>query len=437
MKRRLALLLCVVFCLFSGCSVEADELLALPQLPAQHVLVQNQINQLLADGVSLSAPLSGTDRSSVQMVDLDQDGVDEAVVFGVSRKNDTTVPQVYIYRFIRGRYELAQRLDGVGDSIDTVQYPRMGPQRHRLLIVGWRLGANPVCGLSVYQYDGQNAVMLLSSEYTGLCAADFDGDKTEELLVLRYSATEVGNASLYTYSEGAFASAASAPLTAGVTTPSAIVFEPVGGGYSGAVVDAPLLSRDRADGGMVTDVLICTDGRLSNVTYSEADQRSVSTYRPIAYPSRDINGDGILEIPRIEYLPNVPAENGFMRVDWCSIGESGTLERQFSAFTVQDCGWYFIMPDTLIPSVTLMTGEHEPERISYVFCEYNSETEQVGRPFWEIFTITGLERNSAVAELNLFELARTSTRIYAAKLHVSDDSGIITYSELSRSFFLN
>ena len=437
MKKRLALLLCAVFCLFSGCSLEADELLALPQLPAQHVLVQNQINQLLADGVSLSAPLSGTDRSSVQMVDLDQDGVDEAVVFGVSRKNDTTVPQVYIYRFIRGRYELAQRLDGVGDSIDTVLYPRMGPQRRRMLIVGWRLGANPVCGLSVYQYDGQNAVMLLSSEYTGLCAADFDGDKIEELLVLRYSATEVGNASLYTYSEGAFSSTASAPLTAGVTTPSSIVFEPVGGGYSGAVVDAPLLSRDSKDGGMVTDVLIYSDGRLSNVTYSEADQRSVSTYRPIAYPSRDINSDGILEIPRIEYLPNVPSENGFLRVDWCAVGESGTLERQFSAYTVQDCGWYFIMPDTLIPSVTLISGEHEPERVSYIFCEYNSETEQVGRPFWEIFTITGLERNSAVAELNLFELARTSTRIYAAKLHLPDDSGIITYSEISKSFFLN
>ena len=256
MKRRLALLLCAVFCLFSGCSMEADELLALPQLPAQHVLVQNQINQLLADGVSLSAPLTGTDRSSVQMVDLDQDGTDEAVVFGVSKKNDTTVPLVCIYRYVRGRYELAQRLDGVGDSIDTVLYPRMGPERSRLLAVGWRLGANPVCGLSVYQYDGRSATMLLSSEYTGLCAADFDGDKAEELLVLRYSAKEVGSASLYTLRAGSLESAAAAPLTAGVTKPDSIVFEPVGAGYSGAVADVPLMAPGGEEiAGMVTDVL--------------------------------------------------------------------------------------------------------------------------------------------------------------------------------------
>ena len=45
-----------------------------------------------------------------------------------------------------------------------------------------------------------------------------------------------------------------------------------------------------------------------------------------------------------------------------------------------------------------------------------------------------MERNSALSDLGLFELARTSSRIYAARM--SGDSEIMTYSELSECFCL-
>ena len=92
------------------------------------------------------------------------------------------------------------------------------------------------------------------------------------------------------------------------------------------------------------------------------------------------------------------------------------------------------MPDTLLPSVTLVSGDQETGRTSYLFCSYNSETGELGRTFWEIYTISGMERNSAISDLGLFELARTSSRIYAARM--PGDSEIMTFTELSECFCL-
>ena len=65
--------------LLSGCSVESDDLLSLPRLPEQYVLVQDQIDLLLSDGVTLAAPVYGAERSPIQMVDLGGDGTSTAI----------------------------------------------------------------------------------------------------------------------------------------------------------------------------------------------------------------------------------------------------------------------------------------------------------------------------------------------------------------------
>ncbi|MDY3285226.1 MAG: hypothetical protein SOX31_01470 [Eubacteriales bacterium] len=426
--------------LLSGCSVESDDLLSLPRLPEQYVLVQDQIDLLLSDGVTLSAPVSGAERSPIQMVDLDGDGTDEALAFCVSKKNDAAAPQVYVYRYSRGRYVLAGCLEGAGDSIDTVLYPEMGLTHTRMLVVGWRLGASPVRGLSVYLYDGTSPVMLYSGEYTGLTVCDLDRDGAEELLVLRHTASaSAGEAQLLTYESQRLSSASAAPLSCDVTQPQSIVCDRLGENLYGVVIDATLSGEDRAgEAGMITDILIFDSGRLHNVAYSEAERRSSVTYRPVEYRSRDIDGDGKIEIPLVDYLPGSSAQSRspFLRIDWCGVSDSLTLSRRFTAYTAPGGEWYFVMPDTLIPSVTMLPGSDDTGVSSCVFCEYNSETEQTGRALWEIYTLTGPEKYETLASLELFELARTSSRIYGAKLYLDEDNDILSYSELSQSFFL-
>ena len=68
----LSLVLSVQLC---GCSfgfgATAEELYRLPRLPEEYESLEVQIDALLADGASHTAPASGSNLQSLQMMDLD------------------------------------------------------------------------------------------------------------------------------------------------------------------------------------------------------------------------------------------------------------------------------------------------------------------------------------------------------------------------------
>ena len=67
----------------SGCMFVSspDELYSLPKLPEEYTDLENEINTLLSTGYEYIAPTEGENLQLVQMVDVDSDGIDEAIVF--------------------------------------------------------------------------------------------------------------------------------------------------------------------------------------------------------------------------------------------------------------------------------------------------------------------------------------------------------------------
>lgn len=70
MKKRILICLLVLLLSLTGCMADSNELLRLPQLPQQYMLVQAQLDQILSDNTQLSAPVSGENRGAIQMADL-------------------------------------------------------------------------------------------------------------------------------------------------------------------------------------------------------------------------------------------------------------------------------------------------------------------------------------------------------------------------------
>ena len=60
---------------------------ALPKLSGEYESLESQIDALLSSGAEYAAPTSGSNLQSVQMIDLDGDGEEEAVAF-FRRAND-------------------------------------------------------------------------------------------------------------------------------------------------------------------------------------------------------------------------------------------------------------------------------------------------------------------------------------------------------------
>ena len=53
----------------------------LPKLAGEYESLESQIDALLTNGAEYAAPTSGSNLQSVQMIDLDGDGSEEAVAF--------------------------------------------------------------------------------------------------------------------------------------------------------------------------------------------------------------------------------------------------------------------------------------------------------------------------------------------------------------------
>ena len=70
------LLVCLTGCMFRG----VDELYAVPRTSETNLKLQETINSVMGGAVGIS-PISGNNTQTIQLIDLDKDGMQEAVAF--------------------------------------------------------------------------------------------------------------------------------------------------------------------------------------------------------------------------------------------------------------------------------------------------------------------------------------------------------------------
>ena len=74
--------LAALLLLLSGCAFSSpEELYAVPRASEDYQNLQDQIDQVRSAGAEYAGPLQGTNTQPVQLMDLDGDGVQEAVAF--------------------------------------------------------------------------------------------------------------------------------------------------------------------------------------------------------------------------------------------------------------------------------------------------------------------------------------------------------------------
>ena len=103
---RLALLGGLVSLLLTGCMISrgVEELYVLPKLPEEYQTLSEQIAAILAGGAEYAAPTAGTNLQSVQLVDLNGDGEEEAVAFFRSNSEEKPL-KIYIFQATGERYQ--------------------------------------------------------------------------------------------------------------------------------------------------------------------------------------------------------------------------------------------------------------------------------------------------------------------------------------------
>ncbi len=410
MRKNIALLLgalCLV--LLTGCafSTPAEELYRLPRLPAEYESLESRIEEMLASGAEYAAPTAGAHLQSVQMVDLDGDGTQEAIAF-FRKSTDEKPMKVCVFKEVDGSYGQYALIEGTASSLYSVEYHDLTGDGSSELLIGYRSGTG-LQVLSVYSLALGTPTPLLTTVYSRYTLFDADDDGRQELAV--FYADEEGRAAAdcYACSETQLKRIAAMPLSFAASELRSVV--------SGALADgeSALFVTGVSEGGVaVTDILTLTQDSGHRTLRRVGDSLGEVFWFMELFPE-DMNGDGVVEVPDPVVFPTNDLEGeAYYRIDWRQYDASGASQTVHRSFRSAADGWQLALKECWDGAITLRRTVSAEEN-SVTFLLLGEEGERI--PFLSVHAITGEAREVRATRGERFVLARQVETVYAAEFH--------------------
>ena len=437
-KRRLAMffLLCGVLFALTGCAnapsftLNPQELYALPKLPAKYTELNSLLTELLNGGAEYAAPTSGSNIQSVQLIDLNGDGREEAVAF-FRNPTDEKPLKIFIFSAEEDTYHLASKIEGSGTAIYSINYVDMNADGKMEIAVGWKAAAE-LQVLEIYAADEEGTRPLVRTDYVKYLTFDLNSDSQQELLVLRAGEDGNGVADYYSWQEdGSLANRSYIRISSSMAELSQ-----QGRVRSGTLRDgepAVYVSGVTDQSMAVTDILTLRGGELANIVIDQTTGVSgeISPFCGL-YPS-DFNGDELTETPRAIPLPTSPNGDPVYRlIEWRQFDKSGESVDVLRTYHNTDDGWYLRVPSVwknrFYAYRTVSQGE-----ASVTFC-----LRENAQPFLRISALTGAGRDMRAVRNGRFIIGRRTETIYTAELpdNNADWEFSMTDEELRSAFSL-
>ena len=431
-----ALLSAVLLCL-SGCAFASpEELYAVPRASEDYKNLQDQIDLVRGAGAEYAGPLFGTNTQPVQLMDLDGDGVQEALAFFRSTDAEDAPPlKIYISRQTDdGNYEVWNIVEGDAPAINSISYEDLDGKTtpagnlDKELVVSWRL-SDKIYRLEAFSVTGQEVEALLPAvSYTEYVLWDMDKDNQKEIVIITLNTVDsVYQADYYDCQSGQMVLRSTAPLSGKITGLASNTRPLTSYLYNDGIAEPAIFVTSTLITGVVTDIFAWRDDELVNITLDPATGMSDSTFRlNTSISIQDINGDGYPEVPKPTALPTPDASSSldFWQVQWMQYDLWGEATVVSTTYYNGEDGWYLEMPEGWQGRVALSrldnSGSGERGVLFYPYSAQQSEGVAM-RPFLSIYRLTGPNRMTRANAEGRFILLEEDDVIYAAQFH--DGSG--------------
>ena len=348
-KALAALTVCV---LLGGCSLFSPvrELLAVPSFSAQNEALKHAFESDYGKNVQYKSPISGEYLSAFVVADLDADDADEALVFFLPDTFTTTV-HVGVLDCIDGAWQCTGELEGGGSDVYSVETIDLDGDGMQEVILCWTTPESSRV-MSVYGCSKEpfSLLRLCENAYTAMLADDLDGDGSIEIFTT------------YLYSAGGSQSAQARVLRkteSGISVLDKCELDSKVSGYGGMFLQrtesGSVLYADayKGESQMITEVL-CWDAKTATMQSPLLDDETLTneqTWRSTAIPCRDVDGDGVPEIPcQREML-----DRQLYVTQWCAFRDGALVPKQESL--VHGTQWQFTVPDAWRGQFTVRVGQ--------------------------------------------------------------------------------
>ncbi len=389
----------------SGCySGGIDQYFSLPQPAEEYLQLQQLIDQEIAAGSEYAAPLRGNYRQSVQLADLDNDGVDEALVF--FRDKDGNL-KIIIFIVVGREYRQVLTIQGEGRSIGSIDFADMNADGKPDLIVAWQIAAGMNL-LSVYSLVNWTGELLLSTDSTEFLAGDLNSDGRQELLVIRGVISGAYVADMYTCPPEREPQATSAALSSGINALRRLRLGELSDGTPCLLVESAMDNGD-----LVSDLLVSREGSLINLTMNRSTGVSETRRSYSLIYSQDIDGDGVIEVPHPQQLYSQGGEV-FWSIAWYRYDSYGRASTAMTTYHCVSDGWFLVLPQGWEIGLTVRREDSVPGERAVVISRIG--TDGVVHDLVKFYTITGENRIDRARIENRHVLLEEPATIYAAEL---------------------
>lgn len=365
---RAALSVLLAATLFTGCAftTSTDSLLAPPKLSEEQAEIYRALTDSVGSDIRLQYPKSGSYRSAFVIENIDEEPSDEAIVFYESTTDGVSDGSLRINILDErdGKWQSVYDHAGVGVGIDRVFFTELGDSGRTSIVIGYNLLSDEKV-FHIYVYSGGIIENTYSDNYSSVFAADLTKDSENELVVIHRNSDVTGRQAYMNL----------------VTDNGSLVYESTGvimdthtndfvnivSGYVSRGVPAVYIDGS-AGGQLTTEIFYCVNGILRNPLYISNTGLKDDTRRPSGYLCKDIDLDGIIEIPTLSYFPGYSqySSQPFMMTDW-NILENYTIVKKYSSYYNIENGYCFILPSRWEGVVTMRTDSSANDIVFYKF----------------------------------------------------------------------
>ena len=307
LKKAISILLCFAMVLLcSGCSLNffsVESLMSPPSQSGKNGEVEKAFKKLMAEKtIQLRTPQSGDYQTAFVLFDVNGNEQAEAIVFYTDSAIDTSVRMAFM-ECINDTWVISADIKGAGSGVFDIDFSDMNNDGVYEIIVGWTLFDTKTSKIaSVYEVTvGETGVFTLNTlgneYYNFKSVTDFNGDEKDDLVIVYLDDTGELQKSYFRcfsiYENNELIKYGDVKLDTHITSVSKIQYDTVGRGSG--IFKRIFIDCIKTEAAMFTEILYWDSDNLKIVR--DIKNPVSTTLRSSKIFCRDIDGDGLLEIP--------------------------------------------------------------------------------------------------------------------------------------------
>ena len=400
----------------TGCSIftiDTEQLMTPPELTGDMYPIFRALNTSIKGEYQLKYPSLGDRRSAIILEDIDGDGNAEAFAFYSTSDDEMTNMHINAICPSGENYKSVADQSIVAGSVERVEFCDLDGDGLEEILVGWEVYGSSEKQLCVYSLKGETLSQRLAEKYTGFICCNLTGDKNEQLFIHHLNTSEtINSGALYKFYDGGFEKIGGCMLDLAVKTVSEPVASKLSTGQNAVYID------EIKGAGAVTEVLFFADGELKNpLLETDNTIENIRTIRSASLQSRDIDSDGIIEIPVATNLPNAAGGDELLfYTNWCVFSGENLITKRITVVNTID-GYYLEIPQNLAGHLAVLKDTDKHRRVFYY---YNAQMGGLGDRLFTVSVISDkIWDDDTYNKMNMFELGRAGNNCFIGSVNLA------------------